>query len=232
MFISTLPPDMPVEEVRMYCSVEASVNMDVPAPLLFAVSMVEGGKPDTASKNRNGTSDLGYMQFNTAYLKTLARYGIKASDVQNNTCYSFHLAAWRIHQHLDEQGEDLYTKVAYYHSRTPEYNEIYARKLRSYAENFDYEKANFYLKMQTDLVNAQLQTDKENETVSSYSQSENELASASIQDTVSTLDNSVIEYDLSDLHCGVIPKAVAFDVMSKPDLFLWLSKEDGIIKAL
>ena len=120
MFISSLPPDVPVAEVRMYCAVEASTNLSVPADLLYALAMAEGGTPGAKMRNSNGTYDLGYMQFNTAYLKSLEKFGIRPEDVQSNTCYPFHLAAWRLHQHLDEQGDDIYQKAAYYHSRTPQ----------------------------------------------------------------------------------------------------------------
>lgn len=148
MLISDLPPQMPVDEVRMYCSVEASTNYGIPPELLYAVALTEGGTPEAKSLNSNGTYDLGYMQFNTAYLKTLEPYGVHASDVQTNSCYPFHLAAWRIRGHLDEDGiADPFTKAAYYHSRTPQYNEIYRRKLIANAKRFDFKKGTQYLKL-------------------------------------------------------------------------------------
>ena len=97
--------------------------------------MTEGGKAGSKVKNKNGTYDLGFMQFNTAYLKTLHKYGITDLDVLGNTCYPFHLAAWRISQHLQEQNnDDLLTKVANYHSRTDTFNTKYQQKL---LENID-----------------------------------------------------------------------------------------------
>jgi hypothetical protein len=69
------------------------------------------------------------MQFNTAYLTDLARYGITVSDVATAGCYSFDLAAWRLRQHLYNDKGDLWTRVANYHSRTPQYNHVYRTDL-------------------------------------------------------------------------------------------------------
>ena len=136
-YVSDIPPEMPVTEARVMCSIEAAARYKLPADLIFAISLTEGGKAGTVSKNKNGTFDLGFMQFNTSYLNTLKGYGIKESDVLASTCYPFHLAAWRINAHLEESGpEDLLTKVAYYHSRTEKYNEIYQQRLVENAQKF------------------------------------------------------------------------------------------------
>lgn len=136
-YISDIPPEMPIAEARVMCSVEAAARYHLPADLIFAVSLTEGGKPGMSVKNTNGTFDLGYMQFNTAYLKSLKGYGITEVDVLANTCYPFHLAAWRISQHIEEDtGDDLLTRIAYYHSRTQKFNEIYQQRLVENAERF------------------------------------------------------------------------------------------------
>lgn len=140
--ISDLPPTIPIDDARIYCSVEAAARYFQPSEPVYAVALTEGGRPGIAVLNTNGTYDLGYMQFNTAYLKTLSRAGVKVSDVQKNSCYPFHLAAWRIRGHLEERsGADVFTKAAWYHSRTPEYNIIYRGKLIENARRFDFKKA-------------------------------------------------------------------------------------------
>lgn len=134
-FVSDIPPELPVMEARVMCSVEAGARYQLPYDLIFAISLTEGGKAGSKVKNKNGTYDLGYMQFNTAYLESLYPYGITDLDVLGNTCYPFHLAAWRISQHLQEQtNDDLLTKIAYYHSRTEKFNTNYQQKL---LENID-----------------------------------------------------------------------------------------------
>lgn len=157
MIISDLPPEMPVTEARIMCSVEAAAHYNLPPDLVFAVSVTEGGEPGMVRVNANGTKDLGFMQFNTSYLKTLKKYGITEAAVQSNSCYPFHLAAWRLKQHINEPGdEDMFTKAAYYHSRTPEYNAVYRDKLIANSRLFDFDVGMKYLALLTDDVTQKL----------------------------------------------------------------------------
>ena len=157
MFVD-LPPQMPIQEVRLVCSTEAAARYNLPADLVFAVALTEGGKPDSKVQNTNGTFDLGLMQFNTSYLKTLEKFGISSSDVQGKTCYPFHLAAWRISLHLKENtGDDYFTKASYYHSRTSYYNSIYKEKLISNAMRYDGLRA---ISLYKDLVKQQKKNTK------------------------------------------------------------------------
>ena len=121
-----LPPQL---QERVICSIAAAVKYEVPANIMLAVQEIENGKPGQWVKNRNGTHDVGPMQFNTAYLADLARYKITARDVAQAGCYSFDLAAWRIHNHLRHDRGDLWTRAANYHSRTPQFNLVYRVKL-------------------------------------------------------------------------------------------------------
>ncbi len=122
LFISDLPPQ---EHERVVCSIIAAVKYDLPANIVLAVAGQEGGKPGQWVQNKNGTYDVGTMQFNTGYLSDLAKYGITAQDVEKPGCYPFELAAWRIRGHVLNDKGDLWTRVANYHSRTPEYNAKY-----------------------------------------------------------------------------------------------------------
>lgn len=112
-------------EERVVCSVIAAVKYEIPSNIVLAVAGQEGGKPGQWVKNKNGTYDVGTMQFNTGYLADLAKYGITAQDVEKPGCYPFELAAWRIRGHIKNDKGDLWTRVANYHSRTPEYNQKY-----------------------------------------------------------------------------------------------------------
>lgn len=120
------PPEV---QTRIICSVAAAVKYRVPANIVLAVAEKEGGRPGQWRSNRNGTHDVGSMQFNTAYLTDLARYGIKASDVATAGCYSFDLAAWRLRQHIYKDKGDLWTRAANYHSRIPQHNHVYRTDL-------------------------------------------------------------------------------------------------------
>lgn len=128
MFFPAL--DLPPEQQEMVeCAISAAVKYAIPANIMLAVAEKEGGKPGQWVKNRNGTYDVGYMQFNTAYLKSLKKYGIEAKHVAAEGCYSYDLAAWRISTHLREDEGDMWTRAANYHSTTPEFNSRYRADL-------------------------------------------------------------------------------------------------------
>ncbi len=128
-----LPPTL---QERVVCSVAAAAKYQIPANLVLAVAENEGGKPGQWVRNSNGTHDVGPMQFNTAYLAELARYGISAEHVASAGCYSFDLAAWRLRGHLKNDRGDIWTRAANYHSRTPQYNAIYRANIIKRAQKW------------------------------------------------------------------------------------------------
>ncbi|MFN7835309.1 MAG: conjugal transfer protein TrbN [Burkholderiaceae bacterium] len=122
--------DLPLlMQERITCSVAASVQFQIPANVLLAVAELENGKPGQVVANTNGTFDVGPMQFNTAYLAELAKYGIRPAHAAATGCYPYRLAAWRLRQHIYKDSGDFWTRAANYHSRTPVYNTVYRQKL-------------------------------------------------------------------------------------------------------
>ena len=121
-----IPPQI---EERVVCSIAAAEKYAIPANVLLAVAEQEGGRPGQWVRNTNGTYDVGPMQFNTAYLRTLAASGILPLHVEGPGCYPYELAAWRIGRHILEDEGDLWTRVSNYHSRTPLYNHRYRSSL-------------------------------------------------------------------------------------------------------
>ena len=121
-----LPPQL---QERVVCSIAAAVKYQIPANIVLAVAEKEAGKPGQWVRNANGTHDVGPMQFNTAYLRDLAGYGITPDDVAAAGCYAFDLAAWRLRQHIKKDRGDLWTRAANYHSRTSQYNAVYRADL-------------------------------------------------------------------------------------------------------
>ncbi len=117
-----LPPDM---QERVVCSVAAAIKYEIPANIMLAIAAKEGGKPGQWVQNRNGTHDVGAMQFNTSYLKDLSKYGITPDHVSAAGCYAYDLAAWRVRLHIKNDRGDIWTRAANYHSRTPKYNAKY-----------------------------------------------------------------------------------------------------------
>ena len=125
----TTPEIPPQIQERIVCSISAAVKYQVPANIVLAVAEKEAGKSGQWVRNSNGTHDVGSMQFNTAYLGELARYGITANDVAASGCYSFDLAAWRLRGHIRHDKGDIWTRAANYHSRTYRYNVVYRADL-------------------------------------------------------------------------------------------------------
>jgi hypothetical protein len=113
MPVADLPPQL---QERVVCSIAAAVKYQIPANIVLAVAEKEAGKPGQWVRNANGTHDVGPMQFNTAYLRDLAGYGITPDDVAAAGCYAFDLAAWRLRQHIRKDRGDLWTRAANYHS--------------------------------------------------------------------------------------------------------------------
>lgn len=85
---------------------------------------VEGGRPGLESRNTNGTRDLGVMQINSSWLKTLAGFGINETDVRDSACINVYVAAWIYVQELNRSG-DVVLAMARYHSPTPRHQARY-----------------------------------------------------------------------------------------------------------
>ena len=121
--------------VAVLCALAAAAHYRIPADALLAVYSVEGGHAYTWSPDSNGTADVGELQFNTAYLQSLRRFGITPKDVEGHSCYPWFLAAWRIRGQLIHAGPHtgFWTAIAHYHSETPAIAAAYRRKLLRYA---------------------------------------------------------------------------------------------------
>jgi hypothetical protein len=115
----------PIAAERVTCSVRAAAKFGIPANVVLAVAQQEGGSAGRWVANTNGSFDIGTMQFNTGYIRTLARYGIGAAAVAMPGCYPYDLAAWRLRRQLREETGDLWTRVADYNSHTPWINARY-----------------------------------------------------------------------------------------------------------
>lgn len=125
-FVADAPPAALSEPVA--CSIMAAVKYELPVNIVLAVAAQEGGKPGQWVRNRNGTYDVGPMQFNTRTCAN-SRYGITPEDVEQGGCYSYDLAAWRLRGHVRNDRGDLWTRVANYHSRTPAINARYRQQV-------------------------------------------------------------------------------------------------------
>lgn len=108
-----------VSHVRPQCLIDASRKFQIPLAVILTIMDVEKGMVGMASRNKNGTHDLGPMQINTVHLDILTRkFGVTHNDLQTNGCLNVHVGTWRIASLLKETGGDLWEALGRYHSRT------------------------------------------------------------------------------------------------------------------
>ncbi len=116
------------------CLFLAAQTYSVPPAVLVGIYQVEGGQVgQEVGPNINGTYDLGPMQINTAWLPDLAgHWGVSTSTarhwVRDDPCTNVGVAAWILRTNLN-QTNDLAQAIAYYHSHTPGYGQVYKQKV-------------------------------------------------------------------------------------------------------
>jgi soluble lytic murein transglycosylase-like protein len=125
---------MALNAVVATCLMMAAQNYNVPPAVMLGIMHVEGGQVgQAAGPNENGTYDLGPMQINTMWVNDLARYwkvkyNTAYSMIKDDPCINVHVAAWILRQRLNESG-NLTLAIAHYHSKTPKFGYVYARKV-------------------------------------------------------------------------------------------------------
>lgn len=108
------------------CISQAATAFQVDPMALELIREVEGGQPGSASRNDNGSVDLGVMQVNSWWLPRLKALGITRDELQNDTCINVSVAAWIYVQEFAQSG-DMARAVAAYHSPTPRHQARYLR---------------------------------------------------------------------------------------------------------
>lgn len=110
------------------CMAKAAAHHHVDLSLLRAIAKVESNmNPKAVGKNTNGTSDTGLMQINDWWLPTLAKHGIKKSDLLD-VCTSAYVGAWILAHSIKRHGL-TWRAVGAYNSPTPANQKIYAEKV-------------------------------------------------------------------------------------------------------
>ena len=125
-----LPPSVPAYmQVAVSCAFDVGPKYGVPVNVVMAVAEVEGAKPNTVSRNRDGSVDVGRMQVNSVHFDQLAQHGITPGHLMEPGCYPVELATWMIARHMQACKSDLWTCVSRYHSKEPRDNAAYRSKL-------------------------------------------------------------------------------------------------------
>lgn len=115
------------------CIFAAAQTYSVPPAVIMGILQVEGGRVGMASKNTNGTEDLGPMQINTIWVPELARqWGIPQGTakrlVRDDACVNIGVGTWILRKKINDTGS-LYKGIAWYHSATPKYGTVYRQKV-------------------------------------------------------------------------------------------------------
>ncbi|EEV8085141.1 lytic transglycosylase, partial [Escherichia coli] len=100
------------------CLLAASYANNLEPRLLMSVIAVEGGRIGLASKNKNGTEDLGIMQINTgAWLKLVSRVfflGDKEKAyirLKDDGCFNISVGAWILSTSIRQEKGDVWSGV-------------------------------------------------------------------------------------------------------------------------
>lgn len=118
-----------VSDVPMQCINQAAIVYHVPAKLIISILNIERGKIGLASKNKNGSYDLGPMQINTCWWPTLYHYGISPQQVKNDACTNVKVGTWILSKAI-ANSTDLNSGIGYYHSHTSHLNQRYVQQVR------------------------------------------------------------------------------------------------------
>ena len=113
----------------------ASTVNNLPAEILPAIRVVEGGRDGLTRPNRNGSRDLGVMQINTLWLQPLAHAtGLPDHEVRhrllNDGCFNVAAAGAILRMYREQAGDNLWNAVGNYHSRSTFRNVFYQARVR------------------------------------------------------------------------------------------------------
>ena len=122
------------------CIFTAAQTYAVPPSVILGILHVEGGRVGMASKNTNGTHDLGPMQINTIWMPELARHwnvpeATAKRMVRDDACVNIGVGTWILRKKMNETGS-LYKGIAWYHSATPRFGDVYRKKVMTAMQRY------------------------------------------------------------------------------------------------
>lgn len=87
-----------------HCWADASAQYGIPVDVLKAVAKTESNfNPAAKNVNKDGSYDVGMMQINSTWLKTLETYGITESDL-SEPCTNVKIGAWILSNNAKRLG--------------------------------------------------------------------------------------------------------------------------------
>lgn len=95
------------------CVKKAANHYKLPELLLFSILKKENGKLGKATKNKNGSEDLGPFQINTINLPQLTKFGYSYQLIKHDACANAYSGAWIFANNL-KRFRDFYLATATY----------------------------------------------------------------------------------------------------------------------
>jgi Transglycosylase SLT domain len=117
-------PSAPFTTEQERCIVPAGKFHEVNPHILRAILRVESSlRPNTVTRNANGTLDVGMGGMNSSHFRELSKFGI-APEHLLDACVATYVAAWHLKKNVNKFGNTWFG-VAAYHSVTPYFNQRY-----------------------------------------------------------------------------------------------------------
>lgn len=118
------------------CMESAGARYRINPVLLWSIAKVESGfSPIAENSNANGSTDIGVMQINSAWLPSLTRYGIDRQKLKN-PCVNIHVGAWILARNIRRYGYN-WEAVGAYNAVTAAKRVNYARRVLGVARQAD-----------------------------------------------------------------------------------------------
>lgn len=117
------------------CFSRSAERYSLSKDLLLAIAMTESNLNPNAigPKNKNGSYDIGMMQINSNWIKTLESHGISEGDLIH-ACTNIDVGAWILANNIKAFGQK-WMAVGAYNARTMWKREVYVSKvLKHYTE--------------------------------------------------------------------------------------------------
>lgn len=117
-----------LDEGAESCMKTAAEKYSLSYDLLWAIAKQESGfNPRAVNVNTNGSMDIGAFQINTAWLPTLAKFGITRASLFD-FCTSAHVGAWVLAQNIRTYG-NTWNAVGAYNAKSPAKRMVYIKKI-------------------------------------------------------------------------------------------------------
>jgi soluble lytic murein transglycosylase-like protein len=104
-------------DVYAFCFEDAGKTYDINPSLLKSIAQIESNlNPKSANKNKNGSIDIGLMQINSFWIKTL---GLDSGKLISDPCYNTMIGAKVLKQCIDRHGYTWEAVGCYNATSTP-----------------------------------------------------------------------------------------------------------------